>query len=264
MMETTSAPPALAPRLLMQREGTLFSAESGEPAPPWVQEHYRDFHEFVASESRPHPCGFGVAAEKRRKLRYSFVNREEISRPLDLARTLLAFQALAPTIGGRPALIVFVDVPTTLDAAEQEAAFWSLVQSLHDLDEAPWPDTIPTDLDDPLWQFCFAGEPWFINGHGTTYQKRLSRSSRRGLFLVLQTHANLDGIVGHTPAAEVVRRDIRQAVRGYDLVDLSPDFTIYGDPAGREWKQYWLTDDNAPRTGTCPLKIRVPAAVPDE
>src|SRR4029077_4448554 len=189
MMETTSAPPALAPRLLVQREGILFSAESGEPAPPWVQEHYRDFHEFVASESRPHPCGFGVAAEKRRKLRSSFVDREEISRPLDLARTLLAFQALAPTLGGRPALIVFVDVPATLDAAEQEATFWSLVQSLHDLDEAPWPDTIPADLDDPLWQFCFAGEPWFINGHGTTYQKRLSRSSRRGLFLVLQTHA---------------------------------------------------------------------------
>lgn len=253
-MKTTSTS-----RLLIQQEGILISSEDGQPAAPWVQEHYRDFHEFLASESRPHPCSFGVNAEKRRKLRYSYVNREEITRPLELAKTLRAFQSVAPSIGGRPALIVFVDILPELDASEQEATFWSLLQSLHDHDDTPWPvATIPADSEHPLWQFCFAGEPWFINGHGTTYQKRLSRGSKRGMFLVMQTHANLDGIVGHAPGAEAIRQDIRQAVRRYDLVDVSPDFTIYGDPAGREWKQYWLTDDNSPRTGTCPLKIHAP------
>jgi FPC/CPF motif-containing protein YcgG len=254
-METGSTRQAVTPRLLVQQEGMLVSPGDGQPAPPWAQEHYRAFHEFLVSESQPHPCTFGVVAEKRGKLRYSYLTREEITRPLELAHALRAFQSLAPAIGGRPALIVFVDIAPDLDASEQEATFWSLLQALHDHDHTPWPETIPTDIDHPLWQFCFAGEPWFINGHGTAYRKRLSRGSRNGMFLVMQTHANLDGIVGHSPAAEAIRRDIRQAVRRYDLVDVSPDFTIYGDPAGREWKQYWLTDDNAPRTGTCPLKI---------
>jgi FPC/CPF motif-containing protein YcgG len=245
-------------RLLVQQEGTLIASDDGQPAPTWVQEHYQDFHEFLCSASRPHPCSFGVVAEKRQKLRYSYVNRGEVTHSLELARTLRAFHALAPSLGGRPALIVFVDIPPALDGPEQEAAFWSLLQSLHEHDDALWPATIPADSEHPLWQFCFAGEPWFINGHGTTYRQRLSRGSRRGMFLVMQTHANLDGIVGHAPGAEAIRQDIRQAVRGYDLVDVSPDFTIYGDPAGREWKQYWLTDDNRPRTGICPLKIHAP------
>lgn len=249
-------PQAFASRLLTQREGILVSSEDRQPAPPWVQDQYRDFHEFVAGEKRPHPCSFGVAAEKSRILRYSYVDREEISRPAELAHTLRAFQALAPSIGGRPALIAFVDIPPELDASGQEATFWSLLQALHGHDEAPWPESIPANVEDPLWQFCFAGEPWFINGHGTSYQNRLSRSSKRGMFLVMQTHANLTGIVGHNPVAEAIRRDIRQAVRGYDRIDVSPDFTIYGDPAGREWKQYWLADDNDPRTGTCPFKIQ--------
>jgi FPC/CPF motif-containing protein YcgG len=210
----------------------------------------------LCSQTKPHPCSFGVNAENRGKLRYSYVSREEITRPLELANTLRAFQALAPSIGGRPALIVFIDLSPALDAAAQEATFWSLLQHLHNDDHTPWPETIPADTESPLWQFCFSGEPWFINGHGTTYEKRLSRGSRNGMFLVMQTHANLKGIVGHSPTAEAIRQDIRQAVRGYDLVDVSPDFTIYGDPAGREWKQYWLTDDNNPRTGTCPLRIQ--------
>ncbi len=254
-------PQAFPSRLLVQREAILVSPEDGQPAPPWVQDHYRDFHEFVAGEKRPHPCTFGVAAEKSYKLRYSYVEQEEISHAQELARTLRAFQALAPSIGGRPALIVFVDIQPDLGAAEQEATFWNLLQSLHHHDDAPWPATIPPDVGHPLWQFCFAGEPWFINGHGTAYQNRLSRSSRKGMFLVLQTHANLTGIVGHNPVAEAIRRDIRQAVRKYDLIDVSPDFTIYGDPAGREWKQYWLADDNDPRTGTCPLKINAPKSM---
>lgn len=247
---------ASTPRLLVRREGRLVFSEDGQPAPPWVQEHYGDFHQFVTSPTRPHPCSFGVAAEKGHKLRYSYVSRDEISRPRELAPTVRAFQALAPTLGGRPALIVFVDSDPGLGAEEQEATFWSLLQGLHDHDDSPWPESIPTEIEHPLWQFCFAGEPWFINGHGTAYRRRLSRGSKRGIFLVMQTHANLTGIVGHTPVAEAVRREIRQAVRAYDLVDVSPDFTIYGDPAGREWKQYWLADDNDPRTGTCPLEIR--------
>lgn len=245
-----------ASRMLIQQEGSLVFSEEGRPAPPWVQNHYRDFHEFVVSGIRPHPCSFGVVAEKSRKLRYSYVEREEISRPRELAHTLRAFQALAPSIGGRPALIVFVDVPPGLDASEQEATFWSLLQSLHDLDETPWPETVPTDTEHPLWQYCFAGEPWFFNGHGTAYRNRLSRSSKNGLFLVMQTIANLDGIVGDNPVAEAVRRDIRQAVRRYDPIDVSPDITIFGDPRGREWKQFWLADDNHPRERTCPLKIQ--------
>jgi FPC/CPF motif-containing protein YcgG len=245
----------VAPRLLVQREGILVSSDDGQPAPPWVQEHYRDFHEFLCSEKRPHPCGFGIAAERGQKLRYSYVNGEEMTRPLELARALRAFHSLAPSLGGRPALIAFVDISPELDAPEQEATFWSLLQALHEHDDTPWPGTQPTDPESHEWQFCFAGEPWFINGHGTTYQRRLSRGSRKGMFLVMQTQANLAGIVGRSPAAEAIRRDIRQAVREYDLVDVSPDFTIYGDPAGREWKQYWLTDDNHPRTTTCPLRI---------
>ena len=173
-------------RLLIQQEGILVAPEDGQPAPPWAQEHYRDFHEFLCSASRPHPCSFSVVAEKRQEAcRYSYVNSDEMTHALELARTLRAFQALAPSLGGRPALIVFVDIPPTLDAAEQEATFWSLLRlSLHDHDDAPRPATIPADSEHPLWQFCFAGEPWFINGHGTAYQKRLSRGSKRGMFLV--------------------------------------------------------------------------------
>lgn len=53
-------------------------------------------------------------------------------------------------------------VPTTEE--EFETALWSVLQRLHDQDEAPWAADVAQDPEDPQFAFSFAGTPFFIVG----------------------------------------------------------------------------------------------------
>jgi FPC/CPF motif-containing protein YcgG len=240
-------------RLLSSNEERLGGMAA---VPTWAQEAYAEFRAMMQDENPVFPCHFGVIAENQGHLRYSYLESTEIAAATPLAEALSEYLATEHTIPGRSALIAFADPEGCIEIADYEAAFWRVLQSIHDVDPVPWPAGLPTEPDDPGWEFCFAGQPIFITGHAPPFLHRRSRSSRRGLMLVIQSRSNLEGIVGTGASAEIVRRRIRTAVREYDGIDASPDLGIYGKSEVREWKQYWLEDTNETHERRCPLIIR--------
>ena len=51
----------------------------------------------------------------------------------------------------------------TLDAYYRK--LWLTLDQLARLDKGPWPADIPEQVDHPMWEFSFAGEPIFVGVH---------------------------------------------------------------------------------------------------
>lgn len=226
----------------------------GETAPAWVNERYRSFRSMVTNEQETFPCYFATIGEEAGVLKYSYLEPGELAHPVALARTLVTFLTETRPHRPRAALTVFI-AATGISEEEHRTQFWNLLQALHQHDEMPWPATIPVDPDNPAWSFCFHGIPIFVAGHSPHYEQRRSRKTERDLFLVIQPRSNLAGITGRGRTAERVRKRIRSSLRTYDSVGPSPELGVYGDPESREWRQYWLPDDNASKLDSCPLSI---------
>lgn len=256
-------------RYFRLKDGQLSADPQEPPAPRWFKDRVaalhtrlteaRDLHraDLPAELPRsPFPCYFAPIAKNKGSLRYSYIESSECSRPSAFVEAVREYQRESPHIQPLGALLVFVEASADATTPEQyEAEFWSLLQYLHDQDVSPWPDTTSPNPDDPQWQFCFGGEPWFFVGKAPFYQRRKSRWAD-GLLLLVQTQKMLDPVDGYRPEADSVRQRIRSAVVQYDGMPPSPDLEVVGDPAFRDWRQYWLRDTNEERGPTrCPLRL---------
>lgn len=65
--------------------------------------------------------------------------------------------------------------PQVRDEKHFEEMLWSLLQSLHEVDEKPWSPEVSADPDDPHFGFSVAGTPFFIVG----LHPKASREARR-------------------------------------------------------------------------------------
>ncbi len=246
-------------RLLSNVGGRLVAGAGGAGAPDWVNRRYNEFREMVCAGELTFPCYFATRAEDAGALRYTYLEQGELAQPAPLGTALRLFLETTADASTRSALIVFVrtvqDASERQSLAQYEATFWDLVGALHETDEQAWPAGAPTDPDDPLWVYCYAGEPIFITGHCPAYVERRSRHSGTDLMLVIQSRANLQGIAGHGLGPDRVRRRIRSLVSEYDDLAPSPELGVYGEPTVREWRQFWLLDSNAATERRCPAAI---------
>jgi FPC/CPF motif-containing protein YcgG len=137
---------------------------------------------------------------------------------------------------------------------------WGVLQYLHHNDPHPWPPDLTTDPDDPLWSFCFAGVPLFINVSCPAHRRRQSRNLGPSLVLVLQPRHGFDGVGGAHVKGDEVRKKIRALIEQFDGQPAAPELGTYSRTENREWWQYALLEGNGPRTDRCPLRIRGHAA----
>jgi uncharacterized protein len=244
-------------RLYKACEGLLRDDKMVVP-PAWVQARYDHLYSTLVSDSTPFPCHFGVHGIRNAEFRYTFVEDREILQPLALVETLGVFLREYKMYGGLPVLIAWIGESATelLSFSESEALFWATIQFLHDNDPCDWPSDLPTDPIDPHWEFCFAGKRVFVNAHAPCYRVRKTRRSWGSMMLVLQATEQLDAITGATAEAEAIRRNIRAKVEVYDGVPASPELGTFGVGGSREWKMFWLPDDNLSRSTECPLRIK--------
>lgn len=216
--------------------------------PDWGPEHVADLLGTLDSTERPFPCAFGVAAARRRGLRYGFVEDSDDERSWwPLLDILTEYLKIYQEIGGRDtSLVVFfrrreqeADAPAPM--AEYRDRFWRILQFLHEHDEEPWPLDIPRDADDARWEFSFGGVPIFVVCNTPAHTARRSRHSE-GFLITFQPRWVFEGLEADTPRGAAARRTIRRRLAAYDAVEASPDLGDYGDPGNREWKQYFLDD----------------------
>jgi FPC/CPF motif-containing protein YcgG len=222
--------------------------------PDWLIREYRSFHETVIDED--FPCNFGLAAEKDHELRYTFVQGDDLAA---LPQTLEAFLQLSrshPNV--KHNLTVFFEPEPEARAFEYyRTRFWEVLNFLHAHDRAPWPPQIPTDKDDPLWEFCFGGDPIFMFAASPAYVQRRSRNYGNSFVMLFQPKRIFKGIESETPAGTKARRVIRARLKKWDRSEaLHPDVNDYGEVLVHRWKQYVLSDDNTPARGGCPFAFR--------
>ncbi|KAL4909129.1 YqcI/YcgG family-domain-containing protein [Aspergillus multicolor] len=173
-----------------------------------------------------------------------------------LSAALKTYLDTAPSdLGPNTSLVVLFPIPTSpqstsLSVMDYHQKYWNCLRALRRSDPKAWPSHIPTDTDSPLWRFCFNGQPLFSAALTPAHEKRRSRYAPC-FGIVFQPNFVFD-ILFATPLKKQSAIDkVRGLLARFDDVPMSPELKNYGDPTGRESKQYFILDRNEDAVG-CP------------
>lgn len=245
---------------LLWTRSQIEAALAEQPLATWAREAYDTFKAKVTDPG--FPCTFGIAAQQRGTLLYAF------ARSLQAEADRLHIQAMIREYLDRLAglgkeessfilLVLFVDprsLPPELEVHHE--AVWDLLQFLHEADPSPWVPGVSTDPEDPLWSFCLAGSPLFVNISSPAHRRRRSRNLGSALTLVIQLREGFDLVAPDTPTGRRVRGMIRERIEAFDEVPIYEELGYYKDLRNREWKQYGIPDGDQPQRARCPFLMR--------
>lgn len=234
--------------------------------PEWACRQYEDFDEkLLGGRDGDFPCHFGVDAQRNGGALYTFVPDPvepggfDASGLAALADVLEAYLETFRMHGPRTSLVTLFEPPRDREAwgeREYRAAFWDVLQALHDADHAAWPADIPTDPAHPQFEFCYGGEPMFVTGAAPFYDERASRYNGVGLEITFQPRAVFAGITGDTEAGQRARDRIHDRIEGYDDTGVHPHIGNWEDDDSHEWKQYLLpAGEETYADDACPLDV---------
>ncbi|WP_254273629.1 YqcI/YcgG family protein [Haloarcula marina] len=249
------------------RVGTLLTqaelaswAESGD-APEWVAAHWHTFREGLLGERNgsPFPCFFGAESVAQGDPLYTVVpSLTRTDALLSFRDTLATYLDRYEDHSDRASLVTFFRPPDRhLSEAEYHDTLWHILQFLHLHDPEPWPEDIPTDPDDPYWEFSFAGVPMFPTCRAPFYDDRKSRYCPIGLEITFQPRALFEslGVTGDTEAGQHAREVIQDRLVDYDGVCPHADLGDWGVEGDREWPQYMLAADESQAPDECPMTV---------
>ncbi|MFM9613864.1 YqcI/YcgG family protein [Streptomyces niveiscabiei] len=215
--------------------------------PEWGAASAERFFDSVLSGTDLFPCTFAVAAARKGTLRLGYVDGTD--RPDDwssLPDLLRRYLDEYRSLDRETSLVVLFrpeDEPASMDVYRER--FWSVLRYLVAKDTQPWPAELPADPDDLMWEFAFGGTPIFVVCNTPVHSRRRSRHADQ-FMITFQPRWVFEGLEADTPRGAAARRTIRARLRRYDAVDPSPYLGSYGDEDNREWRQYFLDDDNTP------------------
>jgi FPC/CPF motif-containing protein YcgG len=214
----------------------------------WQSVMFSEFEAQMSSESRPFPCIFGVTGYRADQLRYLFLDPFEVE---VLGTQLEHFVGESRALGPNTSLVVFTRPRPVQTLGAYYRKMWLTLDQLARLDKSPWPETIPEQVDHPMWEFSFAGEPIFVVCSTPAHVIRQSRRSS-AFMLTFQPRWVFEKILGTEKAASAAFAEVRKRLIPYDSTSPSPLLGRYGNNEGREYQQYFLPDDNHAETG-CPF-----------
>ncbi len=225
--------------------------------PSWGTPYAEDLIRSLLSSQEPFPCTFAVAAAKKDSLRFGFIenlHNSDTWRPL--LDILSDYLKVYQNISRDTSLVIFFPLgEKILTIVEYYHKFWEILQFLHDNDPEEWPTSVPCQVDDEWWEFSFGGVPIFAVCSTPVHDRRKSRSGP--IFLItFQPRWVFEGLEADTPRGATARRVIRERLRVYDDVEPSPELGAYGNKGNREWKQYFLPDENRGSFPRCPFQHR--------
>jgi FPC/CPF motif-containing protein YcgG len=225
--------------------------------PPWGAPYAEDLVRSILSSHEPFPCTFAVAAAKKEYLRFGFIeNLHNNDTWWPLLDILSDYLKVYQKISRDTSLVIFFPPgEKILNMAEYYQKFWEILQFLHDNDTEEWPASVPCQVDDEWWEFSFGGVPIFAVCSTPVHDRRKSRSGPTFL-ITFQPRWVFEGLEADTPRGATARRVIRERLRVYDDVEPSPELGAYGNTGNREWKQYFLPDENQGPSPRCPFRHR--------
>jgi FPC/CPF motif-containing protein YcgG len=213
----------------------------------WRSVMMAEFSATLASEERPFPCVFGVQGLQAGHLRFAF---PDPLTPHALAEPLREYLAGARNFGANTSLVVMARPGPVLPLEAYRERFWSLLSGLSTIDASPWPSDIPDELDHAQWEFCFAGQPFFVVCATPAHVARQSRRAST-FIMTFQPRWVFNKMLETRKSAERAFAKVRARLAPYDLIPAAPSLGHYGDPTNREYAQYFIDDTNeSPR---CPF-----------
>ena len=243
---------------LLDQETLAARVDDGD-VPRWVRRHFETFTDALLGERNgtEFPCHFGAQSVRDGEPLYTAVpSTTDPDALLAFRDTLLEYLDTYPDAPGRASLVTFFKPPAReFTEADYHETLWHLLQFLHVHDPEPWPAEIPTDPDDPRWEFSFGGEPMFPTCRAPFYDDRKSRYCPVGLEITFQPRALFAGITHDTEAGERAREQIQGRLEEYDGVCPHADLGDWGVEGDREWPQYLFREDPELSPDECPIEV---------
>ncbi len=247
-------------QVLLDQETLASRVDAGE-VPEWVAAHWHSFRDGLTGERNgtPFPCFFGAESVRNGDPLYTVVpSLTDPDALLGLRDVLCEYLSVYRNHSDRASLVTFFNPSArTKTEADYHEALWHILQFLHVHDPEPWPADIPTDPDDPYWEFSFAGEPMFPTCRAPFYDERKSRYCPVGLEITFQPRALFESldVTADTDAGQHARDVIQGRLEGYDGVCPHADLGDWGVEGDREWPQYMLSSDPEQAPETCPITV---------
>ena len=218
------------------------------PNSSWERKVFSHFDATLSSSQLPFPCPYGVSGHKAGHLRFGFCVTISASQ---IAEYLTSFIPQCRTFGSFTSLVIFEKPGDSLSINGYHQRFWNLLNDVAKLDSSPWPNSMPRDIDNRYWEFCFHGEPIFVICNTPAHMLRQSRRSN-GFMLTFQPRWVFNKILDTPENAIEAFSAVKTRLNRFDMVESSQFLGRYGDEDIRESKQYFLSDDNSELA--CPLK----------
>ncbi|WP_333489754.1 YqcI/YcgG family protein [Alkalihalobacillus sp. CinArs1] len=228
--------------------------ENSEALEGWNVLAYQQFSDMMCNESEPYPCVPGKMGFIDNSLRFGFADppwEEHASR--QLAAILKEYGEISRETGKYASLVVFfeADHQDGKSIEDYQDTFWTLLNDVHQLDEKPWPEDIPTDPHNQAWEFCFDGEPYFVFCATPAHRVRKSRSFPY-FMLAFQPRWVFEEINASTSLGQKLKKVIRNRLVKYDGKKPHPALKWYGQQDNYEWKQYFLDEEDT-TLSKCPF-----------
>jgi uncharacterized protein len=222
--------------------------------PGWWHEAYDQLRDTLTSSARKFPCIYAIKAEQNNTLRFAFLQDSQSDASIAaFGDALSEYVEVCHSLRPHTAFLAFFGPDREeMTLEEHHAEFWRVLQRLHEIDPRPWPQQIPMDPAEPLWEFCFNGEPMFVLGSGPVHVARRSRFSPVRA-ISFQPRFMFDELIDTPDLLARARKIIRGRVLEMDGLPVHPMIQMYHEDGNREWRQYVVPEDNSPIEGSCPF-----------
>lgn len=156
----------------------------------WHSAAYRDVESRLGGDAG-FPCVFSKNAFRKQLLKFLFVEDVEAEGMQHLAEGLKEYVEVSREWDNTldtayPLVVIFSRDAIANQTVEGYHAFgWKILQKLHEIDDAPWPEEVAIDPDSPGWAMCFDGMPLFCNMSSPAHQVRRSRNLGAHFVLVI-------------------------------------------------------------------------------
>lgn len=238
----------------MTNINSLFTANSSgmHSLEDWQQIAFDRFLTKMTDKERPFPCIPATIGFAKNQLRYGFADDPRDPASIQQTAALLKeFSVHSREFGSYTSLIIFYKKRDDLSLEEYEQLFWEQLTGLSEMDNAEWPNEIPKDPHDPLWEFCFHGEKYFVYCATPAHKNRQSRHFDT-MMLAITPRWVLQEFMKKKTLASRLKNQIRKRLQKYDSIAIHPDLNSYGADDNFEWKQYFLRDDDT-TISKCPF-----------
>ena len=214
----------------------------------WEKIALEKFSAKMSDKEKPFPCIPATIGFSQNQLRYTFIgDPREQSTIYELAESLSSYSQVSKEIGQYTSMIVFYETPEDMKALytveDYEQLFWKHLSGLRTIDSLDWPEDIPTDPHNPVWEFCYNGEKYFMYCATPAHKNRKSRHFDV-MMLAITPRWVLQEFNRSPKFAMGIKRQVRKRLKNYDSAPIHPDLNSYGSDDNFEWRQYFLRDDD--------------------